>query len=124
MSQHLLYNVNFKQLLPKMTWATQAFCRLSHCQVLLVFRKHVLSLLPTEQVFKLYTFHRGRPTKELYALIGAVVLQQFFDLTDEETIEELAFNQQWHFALECFDESDQVISLKTLLMASLKLCNC
>jgi len=79
-----------------------------------VFRKHVLSLLPTEQVFKLYTFHRGRPTKELYALIGAVVLQQFFDLTDEETIEELAFNQQWHFALECFDESDQVISLKTL----------
>ncbi|MBC8385255.1 MAG: transposase [Candidatus Cloacimonetes bacterium] len=79
-----------------------------------VFRKHILSLLPAEQLFKLYTFNRGRPTKELFAIVGAAVLQQFFDLTDEETIEELAFNQQWHFALECFAEEDQIISLKTL----------
>ena len=79
-----------------------------------VFREHILSLLPAEQIFKLYSSGRGRPTKELFTIIGAVVLQQFFDLTDEETIEELAFNQQWHFALECFAEEDQVISLKTL----------
>ena len=79
-----------------------------------VFRIHILPLLPAEQIFKLYTFDQGRPTKELFSIIGAVVLQQFFDLTDEETIEELAFNQQWHFALECFDEEDQLISLKTL----------
>ena len=79
-----------------------------------LFRKHILTLLPAEQIFKLYSFTRGRQTKELFAIIGAVVLQQFFDLTDEETIEELAFNQQWHFALECFAEEDQVVSLKTL----------
>ena len=79
-----------------------------------IFREHILPLLPAEEIIKLYSSNRGRPTKEVYASIGAVILQQFFDLTDEETIEELAFNQQWHFALECFDEEDQVISLKTL----------
>ena len=79
-----------------------------------VFREHILPLLPAEKIFKLYTFNRGRPTKELYSIIGAIVLQQIFDLTDKRTIEELSFNQQWHFALECFDEEDQLISLKTL----------
>ena len=79
-----------------------------------IFRAHILPLLPAEAIFKLYSFKCGRPTKELYASIGTVILQQFFDLTDEESIKELAFNQQWHFALECFDEEDQVISLKTL----------
>ncbi len=79
-----------------------------------VFRKHILPLLPAEQIFHLYSSNRGRPTKELYSIIGATVLQQFFDLTDSETIKELAFNEQWHFALECFDEDNQVISEKTL----------
>ena len=79
-----------------------------------VFHDYILPLLPAEKIFQLYNSHRGRPTKELYSTIGAVILQQFFNLTDEETIQELAFNQQWHFALECFNEDDQVISLKTL----------
>ncbi len=79
-----------------------------------VFRKHILPLLPAEQIFHLYSSHRGRPTKELYSIMGTVVLQQFFDLTDSETIKELAFNELWHFALECFDEDNQVISEKTL----------
>ena len=29
-------------------------------------------------------------------------------------MKELAFNEQWHFALDCFDEDDQIISEKTL----------
>jgi hypothetical protein len=79
-----------------------------------VFRTDVLPLLYSEEIVKLYSEKMGRPTKELYSLIGAVVLQQFFDLTDEETVSELAFNQQWHFALECFNEADQVVCTKTL----------
>jgi len=79
-----------------------------------VFRRHILPLLPADKLSEIYSSRRGRPTKELYSTIGVVILQQFFDLTDAETIEESAFNQQWHFALECFNEEDQVISLKTL----------
>ncbi len=79
-----------------------------------VFRTDVLPLLYSEEITKLYSKRMGRSTKELFSIIGAVVLQQFFDLTDEETVSELAFNQQWHFALECFNETDQVVCTKTL----------
>ena len=78
-----------------------------------IFRKFVLPELPIHKIMKLYK-KGGRPTKELYAIAGTTILQQFFNLTDKETIAELAFNQQWHFALECFNESDQIISLRTL----------
>ncbi len=79
-----------------------------------VFRQLVLPNLPIEPLVKLYSRKMGRKTKEINTVFGAAMLQQFFNLTDEETCNELAFNQLWHFALESFDETDQVISLKTL----------
>lgn len=48
----------------------------------------------------------GRPTKELYSIIGALVLQQMHDLSDEQTVSQMAFNQQWHYALDITDPSD------------------
>jgi len=79
-----------------------------------VFREHVLPQLPVKEVARHFDKKMGRPTKELTALCGACVLQQFFDLTDKETRDQLAFNQQWHYALDVLDEEDQIISLKTL----------
>lgn len=79
-----------------------------------VFRNYILPSIPIEKVADLYSRKMGRPTKELHSIVGAVILQEFFDLTDEETISNLAMNLQWHYALDCFDESDQIISLKTL----------
>ena len=79
-----------------------------------VFREHILPQLPVKEIAKHFDKYMGRPTKELTALCGACVLQQFFDLTDKETRDQLAFNQQWHYALDVFDEEDQIISLKTL----------
>jgi hypothetical protein len=79
-----------------------------------IFRVHVLPKLPVKHMTKYFSKTMGRPTKELTAMCGACVLQQFFDLTDEETRDQLAFNQQWHYALNLLDIDDQVISLKTL----------
>lgn len=79
-----------------------------------VFREHVLDNLPVKQLATYYSEIDGRPTKELTAMCGACLLQQFFDLTDEETQEQLAFNQQWHYALDVLNQDDQIISLKTL----------
>jgi len=79
-----------------------------------VFRDHVLPQLPVKEIAKHFDKYMGRPTKELTAMCGACVLQQFFDLTDEQTRDQLAFNQQWHYALDVIDEEDQIISLKTL----------
>ena len=48
----------------------------------------------------------GRPTKELYTVLGALVLQQVHDLTDDETVNQLSFNIQWHYAQNITEESD------------------
>ena len=79
-----------------------------------IFRKHILPKMPIGAVAKYFDKTMGRPTKELVSSCGACVLQQIFDLTDAETIDQLAFNQQWHYALDVLDQDDQVLSLKTL----------
>jgi hypothetical protein len=79
-----------------------------------VFREHALPKLPVKKLAKNFNKEMGRPTKELTTLCGACVLQQIFDLTDEETRDHLAFNQQWHYAFDTLAQEDQIISLKTL----------
>jgi hypothetical protein len=88
-----------------------------------VFRNHVLPQLPVAQIAKHFDETMGRPTKELRAMCGACVLQQFFDLTDEETRDQLSFNQQWHYALDVLDQDDQIVSLKTLWTCRFLLLN-
>ena len=81
-----------------------------------LFRKHILPTIPVERVFKFFDESFGRPTKELYSRLGAQILQQTFDLTDEETLQQYAFNIQWHYCLNITEESDSAkyISGKTL----------
>lgn len=64
------------------------------------FREHILPQLPIDAVIPFFSETQGRPTKELYSLIGALVLQQMHDLTDKETVEQFSFNVQWHYALD------------------------
>jgi hypothetical protein len=56
-----------------------------------------------------YTDGFGRPSKEIFAALGVLILQQLHDLTDEEIIPQFSFNLQWHFALNISGESDEVI---------------
>lgn len=81
-----------------------------------LFQKEILRELPINELTSSFSKTTGRPTKELYTMLGVLVLQQAHDLTDEETIFQLAFNIQWHYALNITDESDSAkyLSLKTL----------
>ena len=71
-----------------------------------LFRDHLVFNLPVNKVFKNYQWVMGRPTKELYAMLGLMILQQMHDLTDQETIHQFAFNLEWHYALDITSESD------------------
>lgn len=71
-----------------------------------LFQDHVLPYLPVEQVFPFFSETMGRPTKELHAMLGVLVLQQLHDMTDNETIQQLSFNIQWHYALNITGFSD------------------
>lgn len=52
----------------------------------------------------------------MYTTLGALTFQQMFDTTDEETVERLAFDMKWHFALDLDGESDsdKYLSPRTL----------
>ena len=81
-----------------------------------VFREYLLKKLPVEKVAKHFDEVMGRPSKELYTAIGVLILQQLHDLSDPEVSMTLAFNEQWHYALDITDESDagKYISERTL----------
>ena len=71
-----------------------------------LFRQHILEQLPVDDFALLFDECFGRPTKELYTVLGALLLQQCFDLTDPQAVEQLAYNIQWHYALNITEESD------------------
>lgn len=81
-----------------------------------LFKKYILSELPVRAFAPFFDSGFGRPTKDLYTVIGVLILQQTHDLDDEEAIEQLAFNIQWHYALNITEESDSAkyICPKTL----------
>ncbi len=71
-----------------------------------LFRRELLVNLPVHLLSKYYKRDMGRPTKELYAMMGVMILQQMKDLTDEETVRQFAFNTEWHYALNISGDSD------------------
>ena len=81
-----------------------------------LFRDYILPILPVNKIAPYFNNGFGRPTKELHTVLGIMILQQAQDLTDEETISQLAFNIQWHYALNIPEESDAIkyICPKTL----------
>jgi hypothetical protein len=81
-----------------------------------IFREHILPMLPVEKVFSKYDPVMGAPTKELYAMLGLMVIQQMHDMTDEEAVDQFAYNLQWHYALNITStaDADAYVSPKTL----------
>lgn len=56
-----------------------------------VFREHLLNQLPIGDVAVHFDSDFGRPTKDLHIAIGALILQQLHDLTDQQIVEAVAF---------------------------------
>ena len=81
-----------------------------------LFKEHLLCELPVKKLAPFFDDAFGRPTKELHTVLGVLILQQSFDFTDDETLNQLAFNIQWHYALNIPEESDEAkyICPKTL----------
>jgi hypothetical protein len=81
-----------------------------------LFREEILHNLPAGKLFRFYDEFKGRKTKELYAMLGLVLIQQMEDCTDEQAIKQFAFNLMWQYALNITDASDTAsyVSLRTL----------
>jgi hypothetical protein len=81
-----------------------------------LFKEQILCELPVSKLAPFFNDSFGRPTKELHSVLAVLVLQQALDLNDQQAIDQLAFNIQWHYALNITEESDSAkyICPKTL----------
>jgi len=81
-----------------------------------LFQKEILPVLPVLKFSKSYSSKRGRKSKELHAMLGTLILQQQFDLTDEETVGHYIFDERWQYALNRYEKSEdsEYMCLKTL----------
>ena len=72
-----------------------------------LFRNYLIDQIPMDKIKASFHNTMGRPTKEIRTMLGVLLLQQMFDLTDSETIRQLAFNTEWHYALNLRLEDDE-----------------
>lgn len=81
-----------------------------------LFREQLLCELPVSKLRPFLREDFGRPSKELYTLLGVLLFQQTMDLNDYDAVNQLSYNIQWHYALNITEESDtaKYISEKTL----------
>ena len=64
------------------------------------FRDKVLPLIDEEPFRPFYHPDNGRPNVPVGTLIGASVLKEMHDLTDNEVLGSLEFDLRWHYALD------------------------
>ncbi|QDT32929.1 transposase [Thalassoglobus polymorphus] len=79
-----------------------------------VFRDYLLKQLPVRELAAEFRDDFGRPTKDLYVALGALILQQLHDFTDQQTTEAIALNIAWHYALDIRQDSDAYLCERTL----------
>src|SRR3954467_297607 len=79
-----------------------------------VFREHLLSHLPVRQLAGHFSREPGRPTKDLHAVVGALILQQLHDTTDAETVAAVALNLARQYALDIRADADASPCERTL----------
>ncbi|MGD9877376.1 MAG: hypothetical protein AB7S84_11490 [Desulfococcus sp.] len=74
------------------------------------------------EVFEHFSSSFGRPTREFFFTLGALIPQQAFDFRGKKTVRQFAFNIQWHYALNISEESDDAkyISPKTLWKSNMR----
>jgi hypothetical protein len=79
-----------------------------------VFRSYLLQHLPVAQLAPHFRHAFGRPGKDLYAALGALILQQLHDLTDAQTVEAVALHLGWQYALDIRSGDDAYLCERTL----------
>jgi len=79
-----------------------------------VFRDYLLQHLPVKELAACFRDDFGRPSKDLHVALGALILQQLHDLTDQQTTEAVALNIAWHYALDIRREPDAYLCERTL----------
>ena len=69
--------------------------------------RDTLPALPVESLRKYYHDKNGRPSKEMYSMLGLMILQQMHDLANEKAVADFMFDTRWRCALDVPGDSDR-----------------
>jgi hypothetical protein len=78
-----------------------------------VYREQALPLVKEEPFAPMFDADNGRPNSPVQVVVSVLILKEMFDLTDDETLQQLEFNLQWHHALRLTPEATHLCQ-KTL----------
>lgn len=84
-----------------------------------VFRDYLLEHLPVAELAVAFRDGFGRPSKDLHMGMGALILQQLH----EQTVQAIALNVAWQYALDIRNESDAYLCERTLRNFRTKVVN-
>jgi hypothetical protein len=111
-----MYNVNNKNSLLNRSQLNPIQFRLIGNTWAPYFRTLVLNNLPMDKIRDLFCPDNGRPTKELRAVVGALILQHWFNLTYAQAAERYTYDLLWAEALNLasLKMSDRSVTARTL----------
>jgi hypothetical protein len=64
------------------------------------YRNHALPLIDEKQFAKYFDPGNGRPNKSIRLVVSVLIFKEMFNLTDEEALEQLEWNNAWYYALD------------------------
>jgi hypothetical protein len=73
-----------------------------------VFCSKALPLIDEKRFAGMYCEDNGRPNRAVQTVLGVLILKEFWDLTDEEALEQLEFNLLWQYALQLTAEESHL----------------
>jgi hypothetical protein len=75
-----------------------------------IFREQIYPLLPAREVAnELFCANNGRPSKDVTTYIGLLILQEYRNITDEETVFALATDYSVQYALHIDEFKDETV---------------
>ena len=77
------------------------------------FNKHIFPEINEERFSVLYSDKGSRPNSPVNVIIGALILKEVFNLTDEQLLGEIYFNELYQYALRLLEDNKPPVSINT-----------
>ena len=79
-----------------------------------VFAEEIFPKIDEERFSVLYSNKASRPNTPVNVIIGALIIKELFDLSDDEMVENLMLDPRYQYALHTTSFAEQPLSDKTL----------
>ena len=103
--------IPFCTLLPSLTPREQKALENSWAKV---FAEEIFPAIDEKPFAVLYSDKASRPNTPINVTVGALIIKELFDYTDDEMVENLMFDPRMQYALHTISFEEQPLSDKTL----------